>query len=54
MSKVRRKFTRQYARGGKLPPVLVWFEVPDPRFATWVSVKMSIQVHSDAKIKAAK
>ena len=54
MPKVRRKFTRQYARGGRLPPVMIWFDVPDPRFATWVSVKMSIQVQSDAKYQAAK
>ena len=31
--------------------VTVWFEVPDARFATWVSVKHSIQVHSDENPK---
>lgn len=25
----------------------VWFEVPDPSFATWISVKYSIQVRID-------
>ena len=52
MSKVRRKFApRVYIRVTQIP---VWFEVPDPRFATWVSVKFSIQVHSDAKYQAGK
>jgi hypothetical protein len=52
MSKVRRKFTpRANIRITNIP---VWFEVPDPRFATWVSVKMSVQVHSDAKFQAGK
>jgi len=32
----------------------VWFEVPDPRFATWISVKMSIIVQSDAKYQGGK
>jgi hypothetical protein len=27
----------------------IWFEVPDQTFATWVSVKHSIEVASDAK-----
>jgi len=33
---------------------LIWFDVPDPKFATWVSVKHSIQVHSDSKLTTAK
>jgi len=52
MSKVRKKLTATYGR--KVAPVPVWFEVPDPRFATWISVKLSLQVHSDAKFQAAK
>jgi len=32
----------------------IWFEVPDPRFATWISIKLSMQVQSDAKFQAAK
>jgi hypothetical protein len=52
MSKVRRKFApRVNIRVTNIP---VWFEVPDPRFATWVAVKMSVQVHSDAKYQAGK
>lgn len=35
-------------------PQLIWFDVPDPKFATWVSVKLGIQVHSDAKLHADK
>ena len=52
MSKVRRKLNARYMSRGHM--VMVWFEVPDPRFATWVSVKHSLQVHSDAKYQAAK
>ena len=26
------------------PPVRVWFEVPDPAFATWVAVKLGVPV----------
>lgn len=26
----------------------VWFEVPDPAFATWISVKYSVQVRIDS------
>lgn len=35
-------------------PIAVWFEVPDLRFATWISVKMSLQVAGEAKYKAGK
>lgn len=28
--------------------VTVWFEVPDPAFATWVAVKHAVIVHSVA------
>jgi hypothetical protein len=51
MAKVRRKLQGPAPRLGALP---VWFEVPDPRFATWISVKMSLQVQSDAKYQAGK
>jgi len=54
MSKVRRKLNTRGGvvyRVGVLP---VWFEVPDPRFATWISVKMSLQVQSDAKFQNGK
>ena len=56
MSKVRRKLDpqRRFAPRLALTPLPVWFDVPDPRFATWISVKMSIQVASDAKYQAAK
>jgi hypothetical protein len=50
MSKVRKKLHPDKSRG-TMP---VWFDVPDPRFATWISVKMSLQVMSDAKFKAGK
>ena len=52
MSKVRRKFApRVNIRVTNIP---VWFEVPDPRFATWISIKLSMQVQSDAKFQAGK
>ena len=58
MSKVKKKLDSRvhvgnitFARSQALP---VWFEVPDPRFATWVSVKLSLQVESDAKHNAGK
>jgi len=52
MAKVRKKISPQYGRLGQALPV--WFEVPDPRFATWVAVKMSLQVQSDAKYQSGK
>jgi hypothetical protein len=32
----------------------IWFEVPDPAFATWISVKHSIEVASDLKHSSGK
>jgi hypothetical protein len=52
MSKVRRKLGGKYTAPIRALPV--WFEVPDPRFATWVAVKMSLQVQSDAKYQSGK
>lgn len=55
MSKVRKKLNPRYrSLSGRIQPVAVWFEVPDPRFATWISVKMSIEVQSDAKYQGGK
>lgn len=34
--------------------VTVWFDVPDLRFATWISVKYSLQVAGEDKHKAGK
>jgi hypothetical protein len=36
------------------PSTQVWFEVPDLRFATWISVKYSLQVAGEDKHKAGK
>jgi hypothetical protein len=55
--RVKRKLTSPYVgRVGRAArePIAVWFEVPDPKFATWISVKMSLQVVGDDKLKAAK
>ena len=51
MAKVRKKIKGPAPRLVALP---VWFEVPDPKFATWIAVKMSLQVQSDAKYQAGK
>lgn len=53
MAKVRRKLHARHPRTRAIP-VPVWFDVPDPRFATWIAVKMSLQVQSDAKYTAGK
>ncbi len=39
---------------GAKPTVDVWFEVPDLRFATWISVKHSLQVAAGDKLKPGK
>jgi hypothetical protein len=54
MSKVRRKLAGHRSPAPRYAPLAVWFEVPDPRFATWISVKMSLQVQSDAKYQSGK
>lgn len=51
--KVKRKLDYQL-RFHHNPPLSVWFDVPDNRFATWISVKYSIEVESDFKKKAGK
>jgi uncharacterized protein (DUF924 family) len=50
--KVRRKFESFGSQ--RLRSHTIWFEVPDSKFATWISVKYSIQVHSDTKLKTNK
>ena len=54
-SRVKRKLTEgsRMSRGTR-PSISVWFEVPDLRFATWISVKMSLQVAGEDKHKAGK
>jgi hypothetical protein len=54
MAKVRRKLSNSRSPAPRYSPLEVWFEVPDPRFATWVSVKLSLQVQSDAKRQVTK
>ena len=53
MSKVRRKLNPRN-RHARISQVAVWFDIPDPRFATWISVKHSMQVQSDSKFQAGK
>ena len=53
--RVKRKLAenRRYGSVNK-PGIPVGFEVPDLRFATWISVKMSLQVAGEDKHKAGK
>lgn len=38
--KVRRKLTASHTI---VVPIWVWFDVPDPRFATWIATKMALE-----------
>jgi hypothetical protein len=40
--RVKRKLERNYIAD----PVTVWFEVPDPTFGTWCSIKLAVEVIS--------
>jgi hypothetical protein len=40
--KAKRKLDSWRPQGS--PPIKVWFEVPDPAFATWVAVKLGVPV----------
>jgi uncharacterized protein (DUF924 family) len=51
--RVKRKFDHSHIRTMR-DPIPVWFEVPDQRFATWISVKHSLQVAREDKFKTAK
>lgn len=53
-AKVRRKLSQNQRYGTRATAIPIWFEVPDPRFATWISVKMSVEVQSDSKYLAGK
>lgn len=52
--KVRRKLHPRYFSNPLQSGLEVWFEVPDPKFATWISVKLSLQVQSDEKKRSNK
>lgn len=43
-AKVKRKLERRH--WSSAPPVDVWFEVPDPKFATWCAVKLAVEAVS--------
>jgi len=51
--RVKRKLSHGQIRTLR-EPIPIWFEVPDLRFATWISVKMSLQVAGEDKYKAGK
>ena len=49
--KVRRKLsTGAFGRR----PCQVWFDVPDERFASWVAVKLAVEVVSESRMQANK
>lgn len=52
--RVKRKLAEGQRYGRNMPSVQVWFEIPDQRFATWISVKYSLQVAGEDKHKAGK
>lgn len=52
--KVKRKLSNRASWGGRRDPLWVWFDVPDAKFATWISVKLSLEVESDTKRKSDK
>ena len=52
-SKVKRKLAQKNLFG-RPTTLMTWFDVPDVGFATWISIKYSIQVQSDAKFNAGK
>lgn len=52
--RVKRKLAESQRYGRSTPSVQVWFEVPDLRIATWISVKYSLQVAGEDKYRAGK
>ncbi len=53
-ARVKRKLSENSRYGHNRPSVQVWFEVPDLRIATWISVKYSLQVVGEDKHRAGK
>jgi uncharacterized protein (DUF924 family) len=51
--KILRKLSSKHSKL-RLKPIEVWFDVPDIRFAVWVSVKYSVQVQQDVKLQPGK
>jgi len=47
--KVRKKLETWRRHSGE--PICVWFEVPDERWATWVSTKFALEVVSETRFK---
>lgn len=43
--RVRRKLERNRSTQ---PPIAVWFDVPDPAFASWCVVKLAVEVKTAA------
>ena len=53
-ARVKRKLAEGQRYSRNRPSIQVWFEVPDPRIATWISVKYSLQVVGEDKYRAGK
>ena len=52
--KVRRKLDPSRSTHTTRSGVVVWFDVPDPRWATWIATKFALQVQADHPEKVAK
>ncbi len=52
--RVKRKLAEATKYSRPSSAVNVWFDIPDQRFATWISVKYSLQVAGEDKYKAGK
>lgn len=42
--RVKRRLENIARYVGLIPPLTTWFEVPDPRIATWISTKLGLSV----------
>lgn len=42
--RVKRKLEKVYGQ-----PLIIWFDVPDPRWATWISTKYALEISSKNK-----
>ena len=42
-SRVKRRLEHTALWGISLQPVPVWFEVPDPKFGTWIAIKHAVR-----------
>ena len=51
---ILKKIKQLHYIDGVLKEMPVWFAVPDPRWATWISTKFALRVASEDKYKTGK